>query len=518
MTKAKIFLILSLSFIFGIFLASVFSLDVAVIYALVIVSVIIVSMGYRNKKTLVLGLAFFFLALGVWRTNASMEALNQANLDGLEIAENVIVAKAPEKKEGYQNIIAKISDGERILIRADINREINYGDEIDLACTLKIPENRTVISNEASNNASGISSGSLDNARDETTRFDYRMYLAKEKIYYLCQGAQFSQTGNNIGNGFYGGILKVAESLEQRIRRTIPEPQAALANGLLLGGSGRMSKDMQEKFSRTGMTHIVAVSGYNVTIIAEYLMIIGIFFGLWRKQAFWFAVVGIIFFVVMIGFPSSAVRAGVMGTLLLWAMKNGRLAHSWNAIIFAAAIMLAINPLLLRWDVGFQLSFLATIGIVALSPIWENYFTRKLRSLGLLEILFLTISAQIFVVPVILTNFGSFSLISLLANVLILPIVPLSMLFAFLTAFIGVFSYWLSLPFAWLAFLPLKYEIWVIEMLSQATWAGIQVERFDWLIGLCWYGLLFAVIIFIKKKINAKEKTRLWNFSDIARA
>ena len=126
--------------------------------------------------------------------------------------------------------------------------------------------------------------------------------------------------------------------------RLIPAPQSGLLIGLLLGGDGQLPKTVQDNFSKTGMTHIVAVSGYNVTIIAEYLMLFFLFLGLWRRQAFWVSILGIFLFVLMVGFPSSAVRAGVMGMLLLWAMKNGRLANSQNAIVFSAAVMLLINP------------------------------------------------------------------------------------------------------------------------------------------------------------------------------
>lgn len=513
MTKSKIFLILALSFIGGIFLASFFRTDIFWIFAAAIISITVLALGYKNKMALVAGLAVLFLALGLARTQTDLGKI-KADLSGSRLSEKVVVAKNPEKKDGYRNVVVKTAAGEKILFRDDINSAIRHGDEIEINCLLKTPENYSISSNKTDSGASGTSPGSLDNARDKATRFDYRMYLAKDRIYYLCQSAKYTRTGKNSGNKFYAGILKVGERLEKSIDAAIPQPQAALANGLLLGGSDRMSKNMRDKFSQTGMTHIVAVSGYNVTIIAEYLIILGIFLGLWRRQAFWFAAAGIIFFVVMIGYPSSAIRAGVMGMLLLWAMKNGRLASSGNAIVFAGATMLLINPLLLRWDVGFQLSFLATIGIVALSPVWENYFIRKFRPLGFLEIVFLTLSAQIFVVPVILSNFGSFSAISLLANALILPIVPISMFFSFLTALVGIFSYWLSLPFAWAAYLLLKYETGVIEILSRAEWADIEAQNLDWLFSLLWYGTLAGLIIFLKKKIDAREKARLWNFGD----
>ncbi len=483
MIKSRIFLILSLSFIFGIFFASIFKLDVFLICALGIISIIIITLGYKNKIVLVAGLAILFLALGIWRTQSDLNKIKNINLDGKNISGNVVVTKEPEEKDNYKNIVVKTREGMKVLLRVNINTSISYGDELKIECALKIPENKE--------------------------DFNYKMYLAKDKIYYLCQKAQIEKTGNNRGNKPYSVILDIKNKMTGKISQMIPYPESALANGLIFGGSGNLPKALREDFSRTGMTHIVAVSGYNVTIIAEYLIWFFILIGFWRKQAFWFAVLGIILFVAMIGFPSSAVRAGVMGSLLLWAIKNGRLANSRNAVIFAGAVMLLINPLLLRWDIGFQLSFLATVGIIALAPIWEKNLIKKHKAAGFTEIFFLSLSAQIFVLPVILYNFQTLSLISLIANLLILLIIPISMLLVFLTASIGLISNLFSLPFAWLAYLPLKYEVWVVKTLGELPWASKTVENFGWQWFFLWYLALCLIIYMLKKKLNAEQKSNL---------
>jgi len=265
-----------------------------------------------------------------------------------------------------------------------------------------------------------------------------------------------------------------------------------------------------ENFSKTGLSHIVAVSGFNVTIIAEYLIILGIFLGLWRKQAFWFAITGIFVFVLAVGFPSSAIRAGVMGSLLLWAMKNGRLANSFNAIIFAAAAMLFLNPLLLRWDIGFQLSFLASLGIVELSPFWEKFVFKKIKFGGIFENVLLTLSATVFVLPILMYNFHIASIISLLANFLVLSVIPLSMLLVFLTSLAGLIWQPLALPFAWITFLPLKYIIEIVNYLAKMEWSSVEVNNFGvgWLI--FWYLMLFSIIFMMKireRKVKILELT-----------
>lgn len=480
MTKSKIFLILSLGFITGVFATSFLNINSILIYILIIIIIIILTLGYRNKIVLVISCAILFFIFGIWRTNADLDELKNLDLDGSNIAEKVVVIKEPENKGNYQKLIVKTDDDLRILLYSSLYPKINYGDELDLNCTLEISENFS-------------------------EDFDYRMYLAKDNIFYICKNTKIKRTENNQGNRAYIMILGIKNRMEDNINRVIPQPQAALANGLLFGGSSRLSKQVSDNFSKTGMTHIVAVSGYNVTIIAEYLILFGIFIGLWRNQSFWFALAGIFIFVAMIGFPSSAVRAGVMGALLLWAMKNGRLANSYNAIVFAGTVMLLVNPLLLRWDIGFQLSFLATLGIVVLSPFWEKQFIKKYNALGIIEILFLTLSAQIFVLPIILYNFNILSLVSLPANLLVLPIVPITMFLVFLTAVSGFIFAPLSLVFAWLAFLPLKYEVWIIDILAKLSWASKNISNFSWHWVVMWYLILVAIVFLIRKRTSIRH-------------
>lgn len=483
MTKSKIFLILSLSFIAGIFIASFLGSSFLSIYFLAVISIIVAITGYKNKKAFIAGLAILFLAIGAWRTQSSLQKIDQSGLDGQKISEKAIVVKEPVKKDNYQQIIAQTSLGGeasklRILINTNQFADIKYGDELEISCILKVPEN--------------------------FESFDYRMYLAKDKIYYICQKAQIEKTGNKGGSKIYAAVLGLKRKMEEKLDQTIPYPESALAKGLLFGGSEELPKELKNNFSRTGMTHIVAVSGYNVTIIAEYLILFGIFIGLWRQQSFWFALTGIILFVVMCGLPPSAVRAGVMGSLLIWAMKNGRLANSWNAVIFAAGVMLLVNPLLLRWDIGFQLSFLATLGIISFAPFWEKRLIKKHRAFGFMEILFLSASAQIFVLPIILYNFHTLSLVSLGANLLILLVVPLSMLLAFLVAATGLVSIVLATPLAWLSFLTLRYEVWVIETLGGLGWASKNVDNFRWEWIILWYLLLALAAYLLKSKIKSQ--------------
>jgi competence protein ComEC len=483
-TKSKIFFVLSLSFLLGAFLASFFEIEKYFILVLVAAGIIIFVINYRNKKIIVASAAVLFLALGIWRTNISLDAAKN-NLAGgklglAEFTANVI--KEPEINEKYQKVVVEDNSKNKILINSDVYPSYNYGDELKIKCDLQRPKNYA------------------------DSRFDYQMYLAKDGIYRICNKAQITVVAKNKGSKFYAVVLAIKNKFETRLSAIFPDPEGAYLKGLLLGGSKRMTKDLSDAFQRTGTTHTVAVSGYNVTIVAAFLMWLGIALGLWRQQVFSFAVIGIILFVLMTGAPSSAVRAGIMGSLVIWAMKEGRLANSTNAILLAAGAMLAINPLLLRYDAGFQLSFLATIGIVQLSPILEKIFWRGRPPKLIQETIILTMSAMIFVLPIILSSFEKLSLVSPLANLLILPAIPYIMGTGFAAGMAGFIFVPLGKLVGFVSYILLKAELFAVQWMASWPWASIEVKNFGWKYILVYYTGLFAVLFFYQKKSRFWKK------------
>lgn len=477
MTKSRIFLWLLISFIGGVFARSFFEIGNVFILLLIIFSIIILTIFYKKPLAAVAAFMLLGFALGILQTENLLQKASDLDLIGKHWEGKVVVIKNSDSQYG-QNLIVESKENKneniRMLVQIPKYSEVAYGDVLQINCELKAIEN-------------------------QNTEFDYKMYMAKDGVYYKCENEKYEKIGNDGGNYILRKIISSKGVFEEKIKTVIPYPESVLAGGILFGGSEGLSEEIKNDFSRTGMTHIVAVSGYNVTIIAEYLILLGLAFGLWRKQAIWFALFGIVIFVAMIGMPASAVRAGVMSSILLWAIKNGRLASSENAIILAGAIMLFINPLLLRYDIGFQLSFLATLGIVLTSPFWEKSFIKKHKTFGISEMIALSLSAQIFVLPIIAYNFHMTSLISLLANVLILPIVPLSMLLVFLTALVALIFAPLSMIFAWLSYVALHYEIIIIKTLSQISWASVEVNNFSVSFVLIYYIILTVALVWLNK-------------------
>jgi len=349
----------------------------------------------------------------------------------------------------------------------------------------------------------------LKNPENKYPKFNYINFLAKDKIYQICQGVQIKKIDNQevklVGfhasrDFFYRVVFGLKGLMENKINTTFSYPESAYLAGLLLGGEDRLPAEIQENFRRTGTIHTIAVSGFNITILASFFVVFGILIGFFRQRAFWLAVFGIVFFVLMIGSPASAVRAAIMGVLLLWAAKKGRLADSVPIVILAAALMIVFSPLIILYDVGFQLSFLASLSIILVYGPLSERFNVKNDFLELKSILLVTISAQLGVLGIIMYNFETFSPISLLANLIILPLIPLMMLTGFLTVAVAFVSPVLASLVALPTQIALGLEIAIIEHLSAISWASVEIGDIG-VTGLISYYLLFAVLaIYLAKK------------------
>lgn len=394
----------------------------------------------------------------------------------------------PSAGSFFQNVYIKILSceedvlctGEKVLLQMDKWTEIHFGETITFACEMKRPENFS-------------------------PEFDWRMYLAGRGVRVMCEKADV-EVDHAGAKTLLGHLGPIRRAMEESVGRSIADPYSALGNGLLFGGSNRMSRELADDFANTSMTHITAVSGYNVGLIAGYAFSFGIFIGLWRRSATMVAVFAIVIFVLFIGSPLSALRAGVMGGIVLFCMASGRMNASLRALMYAGAIMTAFSPLIVRYDTGFQLSFLATLGIVTMTPLWAKVRPRREWLGGIGDIAFMTCSAQIFVLPVVLFTFGSFSVLSVLTNLLILWTIPLATLLTFATAILGLISGWLGWVVGLSAQVFLWYDIAVVQWFAQMEWSVVRVESGSILFFFGWYILIGALAWFVWRREQMERR------------
>lgn len=512
MHRSHVFLGLLLSFIGGIFLGSFLTIPQNIIWIAIIICVITITVFFRKDSRLlnprIALIAFFglFFLFGIVRFNASylkQHLLKEFARASAEIKDSTGKYKIKVDLYGYvddqparggdkQQIVfhseeleingKMLTTDENILIIVKAYPEYNYGQTLKVNGELKLHQNFS------------------------DSGFDYVEYLSKNNVFTLMSYPVISKTDlklsffKRVKISIYKKIFAVKNAFESSINRSVQEPNAAYINGILLGTRSQIPQDLKDAFARTSTSHILAISGFNITIIAGILTLIFILF-LKRPTAFLFSVIGITLFTLLTGAQASVVRAAIMGCLVLLANKEGRLYGAVNAIIFAGAAMVLINPNILRYDAGFQLSFMATLGLIYLGPIFKNIFAKLPNFLNLPETLAMTISAQIAVLPLLLFYFKQLSVISLPANILILPFVPLSMLLGFLTGLAGLITPFLGTIIGYFAWFLTSIQLFLVKFLAKPGWATIPIN-FPWYLLVVVY--IIGIYIFWKLTVSKK--------------
>lgn len=307
----------------------------------------------------------------------------------------------------------------------------------------------------------------------EFSDFSYQNYLARSEIYSVMDYPEIKFLEKGQGNFILGGIFKLKKILEKNLNQIFPEPEASLAAGLLLGSRQGISKNLMTQFNLTGLTHIIAVSGFNVTIVIVFVT--GLLRFCSRKIKIILAVLAIVFFALLVGCSASVVRASVMGILGLLAVWFGRPKKAGLALVLAAFLMNLFNPKILVYDAGFQLSFAATLGLIYVSPFLEKYFQKIPAFLSLREAFLMTISAQIATIPLILLHFGRISLAAPFSNALVIPVIPLAMFFSFLAVVFKFVFFEGALLIGYLGWFFLKYIVLIAHFFSQIPFSSFEI-------------------------------------------
>jgi competence protein ComEC len=287
---------------------------------------------------------------------------------------------------------------------------------------------------------------------------------------------------------------QVRDWFADTIRRVIPEPQAALGIGFLLGQRRELPPDLDQALQIAGLTHIVVASGYNLTILVRIAR--RLFVSVSKYLSALSATLMITSFVAMTGASPSMTRAGLVSGLSLAAWYYGRSFHPLVLLPFAAAITVAVNPSFAWNDIGWQLSFAAFAGVMILAPLVHRYFFGESKPGFLRQIATETISATIMTLPILIVSFGQVSNVAIVANILIVPLVPLAMLLTFVAGvFVVVFpagAYVVGM----LAHSLLLYMTSVAEFLSKIPWAVSEVNVSPWIAVLI-YAVIISVIAYM---------------------
>ena len=308
----------------------------------------------------------------------------------------------------------------------------------------------------------------------EFNGFNYGNYLSRYGVYSVMYYPYIDVLEEGQGNLFWSGMMWMQTRFMNAINQLFPEPHASFEAGLLVGARKGIPDSLMEKFNITGLTHIIAISGYNITIIIVFVM--WMLKGLPRRIGFGIAVGSIVLFTLFVGASPAVVRASIMGILGLIALNYGRQSNISLTILWTAFFMVLWNPKILWWDVGFQLSFSAVLGLIYVAPLFEKYSKKLPEAFGVREAIMMTMSAQVMALPVIIFNFERLSMISPIANLLVVFALPPAMLFGFIAVLISFISHTLALIPAYLTWGILSYIIKVIEITADIPYASVNLS------------------------------------------
>lgn len=450
-------------FVIGILVRSLLSSGGFVCVALCFIALLMMLVAYVGKNSTAVLVGVFLLACagGVLRMELAPHEMHPSLQErvGSEIQIEGSVVVEPDVREGAQRITVEFEiDGvtQRTLVVAEPYPRITYGDVVQAAGMLAVPE--------------PFSAG-------EGRVFRYDAFLAKDGIFSIVYRPHIEVVG--VSSGLYVQVRRTLSEMRNTFFRAIevgiPEPHASLAQGLVMGGKQGLGTELLDAFTLAGLVHIVVLSGYNVMIVAE--MILRSFGFMQKRIAALAALVVVAAFVLAAGAGPASIRAGIMAGLSLLARFTGRTYDVVRALLVAMVLMLLHSPYLLMFDPGFQLSFIATLGLVVGVPLLLPLF-QWIRSAFFRDMLASTLAAQIAVLPLLLYQTGLLSIVSLPANLLVLPVIPVAMFLSMVAAvsalLLPTYAYILSFP----AYMLLEYVIRIAELSARVPHAGVIVPAF----------------------------------------
>lgn len=454
--KVGILPALLVGFIAGVALGSFFDFGFAfpVFFAILGVALFLLR-NFLSSLGGIIAISIFLLAMALGLARMGVEEYryenNLSGVAGEKIITRGIVSEYPDIREtNARYLIKEEKTGEKLIVISDIYPEINYGDKIEFSGTIR----------------------PVKNFSDNGINFDYKKWLAKDGVFNEMFYPKISLISSSQGNPLIEKLFFVRKKFSEKLRDSISEPEASLGLGMLIGEKHALPPSLLDTFKIAGVIHLVVLSGYNIALVSQFFMRIFSFLpSLFRASA---GGIAIVFFVLMTGGGASAIRAAFMALIALLGIATGRTYDAGRALFIAGFLMLLENPNVLIFDPSFELSFLATLGLIYLTPIISARFG-KWKPEWARELLAQTLSTQIAVLPILIYMSGSVSLLAVPANLLVLPIVPFAMMGSFITGLLGFTAHAVAVPFSLVTLSFLSYIISVTKFFAGLPFSAVAI-------------------------------------------
>ncbi|MBL7127199.1 MAG: ComEC/Rec2 family competence protein, partial [Dehalococcoidales bacterium] len=496
-------ILLSAAWVVGIYLGTRFDLPLVLLSAGLVPLPLLLFLKKYRKFIVITSLSLLALFTASWYAYQSLHVIDVDDLryynDRGTIDVRGIIARDPEISDRSTRLYFSVSEtrtdgewqsveGNALLIVPRVST-YKYGDRLQVTGEMETPP--------------------------QLNDFDYRGYLAHQGIYSTILYPDIEIEARGLGFKPLSLIYELRASLAQTLARALPEPQASLAQGIILGIRENIPPSVKNDFARTGTAHLLAISGLHLGIVAGIMLSLGTWlFGRRYYLYVWLAIATIWLYALLTGMHPPVIRGAIMGTLFLTAELLGRQRSAITALTFAAAIMVGISPYILE-DAAFQLSFLAMAGLVFLFPSFRSLgrgvVSKFIGEEGAIvtaanfagDSLSVTMTALIAVWPVVAYYFGIISFAGPLATFLLLPALPAVILVGAASGVLGLIFLLAGQTIGWLAWLFLSYMLVIASWLASSPLAFIEINPIApvWL-WLYYAGLTTAIILGRKLKID----------------
>ncbi len=456
----------SLSFISGLSLRAIIDLDLAYYLFVFILSFFIYLLLQFKWKIFAMILCFLSFSFYSFIPDKQARQLGAHQFTAW-------VCVLPSMSLNSQSLIVcplDLSDDSKIIIYTEISPKYFYGDVLFISGELKTPE---LIED-----------------------FNYPQYLARNDIYRTISFAEsIDKLSDKKGSIIIIKLYNYRSKMIAKINQHFREPKAGLLKAMILGERKAISDELENSFRLSGLSHLVAVSGSHLSMVALSFLVFGFFLGLRRQSLVYPLIIFLWIYLILVGFRPSALRATIMYSLALIALKHGRLPEPLSILTFTAATSLIINHYYLL-DIAWQLSFMALLAIVNYISLTKNVIIKTNLFRSLIQTFLLTLSIQLYLWPLLVWHFGALSLASLLSNLLVYLAFPL--LIALLLIFLISPLNFLSPSINLLA----DYFIFVSEGMSQFPFLYLEFPLNSCSFLIIYYFSLLMLFWVIKKRLR----------------
>lgn len=477
----------------GVFLRSLLFISWwPVLFVLLMAALMSAVWFIKPRRVYMLGALFFIcVVLGMLRAAIADTPLPRAFVSDLRhrVAYDGVVVGDPDVREKNQRIplvIKKGSDSVGVLAVMPLSSQVAVGDKVRVYGSLYVPMAFTT-----------------DNGRT----FRYDKYLEARGEHFLIEFGSIYTRESAPWYSLPAALARVKHAFLNGLDKALPDPESSLAGGIVIGGKTGLPASLQQAFTTSGLVQIIVLSGYNVMIVAEWVMTLLSLLRLPRRLRYAAGGAALLLFVGIAGLSATAVRATIMALIALYARATSRTYAASRALLVTIVLMLIVNPLLLCFDPGFALSVAATAGIISISPIIENRL--RIKSAFWKNAVSTTLAAQVSVLPLLLYMSGLLSFVALPANLLVNAVVPLAMAASAVAGVVGMLFGSLfpllvqvvGLP----ALLLTRYIIVIATKSAALPYAALNLHSFPFIFVV----LAYAALIAASKRFSITDQLRL---------